>query len=706
MNELSPNTKLQTTRPLLDKDKLLKSIFKISAFLTAPSNVDEILGKILDEVVDTIGFHRGIIRLFDDNRQYLETKVVKNYGQEEAKRAFSVALNMNEHVCIATRVARTGIPIAVEDAATDPRISDYDRYLTSISNQGSYFCSPLKIENEVIGIIAVWCREETRFYPEEINLFLAFANQISIIIHSARLFEKNAQKISQLTALQEAVTTMNQSYNLDNHIHDILVTWSRRIAGAEKALVYFWDIENDRCLINDGERVTVEDGGPGQEIIGRSIIKNAIETGKIVTRQAADRDKPPLYDGYDSEIALPLSIRDKFKGALYLASKSARYSQDLVNIIDILVKNAAISYDNAIMHSLISLEAKNLKSEVEKLKQREDILLGFHNIIGKSKKITDIFYLIQEVADHNTNILIQGESGTGKELIARAIHRQSIRAAKPFISLNCAAIPGTLLESELFGYEAGAFTDAKKRKLGIIDSANGGTLLLDEIADMSIHIQAKFLRVLEEGSLRRLGGTENIPIDVRFIFSTNKDLSKMVQEGTFRDDLFYRISVLPITIPPLRERPEDVALLANHYLEEFNQKFKKRVKGFSYDAEYVLRNHPWPGNVRELRNVIERVMILQPADSIITLDNLPTEVKSAKAVGPINLTMNNVNFLLPAEKMNFTRLTENIIHEIKDKMIRQALETSRGNKTKAAKLLGISRYKLIREQKKTLAGSN
>ncbi|MDZ4164061.1 MAG: sigma 54-interacting transcriptional regulator, partial [Smithellaceae bacterium] len=583
--------------------------------------------------------------------------------------------------------------------ATDPRISDYDRFLTSISNQGSYFCSPLKIENEVIGIIAVWCREETRFYPEEINLFLAFANQISIIIHSARLFEKNLEKIHQLTALQEAVAAMNQSYQMDNHIHDVLVEWAKKIAGVERALVYFWDIEKDRCLINDGERVTVEDRGPAQEIINGSIIRKAIEANRIIIRQP-DESSPPLFAGYGSEMALPLSIKDKFKGALYVASKSVRYSQDLVNVMDILVKNAAVSYDNAIMHSLISLEARNLKTEVVKLKEREDILLGFHNIIGKSRKIMDIFHLIQEVADHNTNILVQGESGTGKELIARAIHRQSNRAAKPFVSINCAAIPGNLLESELFGYEAGAFTDAKKRKLGIIDSANGGTLLLDEIGDMSIHIQAKFLRVLEEGSLRRLGGTDNVPLDVRFIFSTNKELTKMVQEGTFREDLFYRISVLPITIPPLRERQEDIGLLASHYLEEFNRKFKKNVKGFSYDAEYILRSHPWPGNVRELRNIIERIMILQRGDSIITLDNLPSEVKSVKLETPNNLALNNAVFQLPSAGIDYTAATDNILSEIKGKIIAHALQESRGNKTRAAGLLGISRYKLIREQKK------
>ncbi len=230
------------------------------------------------------------------------------------------------------------------------------------------------------------------------------------------------------------------------------------------------------------------------------------------------------------------------------------------------------------MHSLLSLEAKSLKTEVEKLKEREDILLGFHNILGKSKKMISLFHVIEEVAGHNTNILIQGESGTGKELIARAIHRQSNRSNKPFVDVNCAAIPGTLLESELFGYEAGAFTDARKRKIGLLEHANGGTMLLDEIGDMNIHIQAKFLRMLEDGHIRHLGGTDNIPIDVRFIFSTNRDLSRMVADGTFREDLFYRISVVPIVIPPLRERIDDLLLLARYYLEEFNRKFKKKVK--------------------------------------------------------------------------------------------------------------------------------
>jgi transcriptional regulator with PAS, ATPase and Fis domain len=366
------------------------------------------------------------------------------------------------------------------------------------------------------------------------------------------------------------------------------------------------------------------------------------------------------------------------------------------------VKNATTTYDNAIMHSILSLEAKTLKSEVEKLRENQEILLGYHNILGKSEQMIDIFHMIEDIAGHDTNILVQGESGTGKELIARAIHRQSNRKGKPFVDVNCAAIPGTLLESELFGYEAGAFTDAKKRKLGLLESAQGGTMLLDEIGDMSFPLQAKFLRMLEDRHIRRLGGTQNIPIDVRFVFSTNRDLNKMVADGQFREDLFYRISVVPIALPPLRERRADILLLASYYVDEFNRKFRKNVRGFTKEAQEVLLNYPWPGNVRELRNVIERVMILQNIGPFITVANLPMEMKAASPGGMQKSSLDNFSSQLALGGINYDEFVEKVAHDVKEKIIAQALEQSAGNKAKAAKLIGISRYKFIREEKKLL----
>ena len=688
--------------PLLDKDKLLKSIFRISTFLTAPSNVDEIMAKILDEVVETMGFDMGIIRLVDETKQYLETKVVKNYNPEEAKIAFSVALNIKDHDCLSTKVAKSGLPIAIEDMNTDPRITETDRMLTKVYNRGSIMCAPLKIGDEVIGTIAAWCKEEVRFFTDELNLFLTFASQMSIVIHNTRLFETNAEKIRQLMILQEAVSEINIRRVLDNHILYVLSNSALSIAHADKVLVYFLDIEQDRCLVTDGGKVFIAERRAYDEKIGQSIIIQAMDTDSIVVRRNSNETSSlsPVYEGYSSEIAFPLHIKDKFKGALYLAKLSDGYSQDQINILDILVKNAITSYDNAIMHSMLSLEAESLKTEVEKLKEREDILLGFHDIIGKSKKMIGIFHVIEEVAFHNTNILIQGESGTGKELIARAIHKQSNRNSKHFVDMNCAAIPGTLLESELFGYEAGAFTDARKRKIGLLEYANGGTLLLDEVGDMSIQLQVKFLRMLENGYVRRLGGTENIPIDVRFIFSTNQDLAKMVSEGSFREDLFYRIRVVPIMIPPLRDRSDDILLLSRYYIEEFNKKFGKKVKGFSKEAEHILKNYSWPGNVRELKNIIERIMILQRIGPMIMPEDLPAEIKVINAQKYFNVEIEKFLPPLISGEINYTSVTQKIMNDIKDKILENALEISGGNKTVAARQLSISRYKFIREQKK------
>ena len=703
MKRAENKEKERWSKPILDKDKVLASIFRISGLLTTPSRVDEILERILDEVVGTIGFDRGIIRLFDETRQFLHAKVVKNYTPEERGRVFASPLNIHEDDCMAVKVAASGELLAIEDVSTDDRVTPLDRHLTKIMDEGSIFIAPLKIDQEVIGILAGFNREHVTFFAEEIRLFLTYASQISIIIHATRLLENNAEKIRQLLVLEQAVSDMNESYTLDHRIMDIMITNALRIAAAERVLVYFLDVAKERCLISDGETVFIHDQATCNEKIGNGLIRQALEVNSIlVSTDPSGGKTKPLFDDCPSEIAIPFNIRDKFRGALYLAKKSGGFSPDQKNLLDILVKNAATTYDNAIMHSILSLEAKTLKSEVEKLRENQEILLGYHNILGKSEQMIDIFHMIEDIAQHDTNILVQGESGTGKELIARAIHRQSNRKGKPFVDINCAAIPGTLLESELFGYEAGAFTDAKKRKIGLLESAQGGTMLLDEVGDMSFPLQAKFLRMLEERTIRRLGGTENISIDVRFVFATNRDLNRMVAEGRFREDLFYRISVVPIALPPLRERTADILLLARYYVDEFNRKFRKNVRGFTKEAQEVLLSYPWPGNVRELRNIIERVMILQTIGPFITLGNLPMEMKAASPSGMQKLSLDNFFSPLASDGIKYDEIVEKVVTDVKEKIITQALEQSAGNKAKAAKLLGISRFKLIREEKKIL----
>ena len=302
-------------------------------------------------------------------------------------------------------------------------------------------------------------------------------------------------------------------------------------------------------------------------------------------------------------------------------------------------------------------------------------------------------------ASEASSVLLLGESGTGKDLVAKAIHYGSSRADQPFIAINCAAIPATLIESELFGHEKGAFTDARARKEGLFEQAQGGTLFLDEIGELELGLQAKLLRVLEEGSFRRVGGLKDLPLDVRVVAASNRDLKAESDAGKFRLDLYYRLSVIQIDLPPLRERGEDVLLLAKYYIAHFNERLRKRILGLMREVEETFRRYSWPGNVRELRNVIERVMILEDSD-LITANWLPrglfrderpispTPVVAASQVAEIATT----SFQLPDEGID--------LEKVELSLVRQAMERSGGNQTRAAELLGVSRDQLRYRLKK------
>ena len=299
----------------------------------------------------------------------------------------------------------------------------------------------------------------------------------------------------------------------------------------------------------------------------------------------------------------------------------------------------------------------------------------------------DVLDLAERVAlSDKTTVLIQGESGTGKELLAKAIHYHSPRAEKPLVEINCAAIPETLLESELFGYEPGAFTDAKKRKIGLLEKADEGTVFFDEIGDMSPNIQAKLLRVLEEENFTRLGGSKTIQVNLRVLAASNIDLSKAAKEKTFRPDLFYRLNVVPVRIPPLRERKEDIVPLALNFISELNCELKRSFKGISGRAATAMEDYSWPGNVRELKNIMERIMSLH-VDEEIQFNQLPQEIRSQRKQTEIFLEDGE-------EEENFPTL-----EALEKSYILRVLSLTENNKTKAAKILGIHPTSLFRKLK-------
>lgn len=306
----------------------------------------------------------------------------------------------------------------------------------------------------------------------------------------------------------------------------------------------------------------------------------------------------------------------------------------------------------------------------------------YDRIIGNSSAMQAVFKFIKQVAQTpKTTVLIRGETGTGKELVARAIHFQSERGNKPFIDINCSAFQETLLEAELFGYEPGAFTDAKRRKKGLLELAHEGTFFLDEIGDMAIGLQAKILKVIEKQTFRRLGGTQEIHVDTRIISATSRNLEEGIYHKTFREDLFYRLNVASIILPPLRDREGDVLLLAEHFLNVYNNEFKKNIRGFTPEVKRLLMTHHWPGNVRELRNAIEKAVLFETADYIT-----PAHFKLTSFETERNILSHPNSFVIPPEGIAIT--------DVEKALLENALLATHGNQTKAAQLLKISRETL------------
>lgn len=326
-----------------------------------------------------------------------------------------------------------------------------------------------------------------------------------------------------------------------------------------------------------------------------------------------------------------------------------------------------------------ALETHQLKREVVRLKYEHTTEKHYNAIYGESRATKDVIDLIKIIAETpKTSVLIEGESGTGKELVANAIHYSGNRANKPFVKINCSAIPDNLLESELFGYEKGAFTDAKTMKKGLFELADGGTIFLDEISSMKLSLQPKILRVIESQTFRRIGGTTDIKIDIRVIAATNTDLSELVKKKEFRDDLYYRLKVMEIVLPPLRERGKDILILSKIFLEEYNREFNRSIKGFIKETEQLLVAYPWPGNIRELKNIIERGVILCKEDSL-SPSHLPVEVHKGE------------ESTLSSQK---TFLGKVSLQEMEKHHILEVLQSVNGNKSQAAKILNISRSTL------------
>jgi Nif-specific regulatory protein len=412
--------------------------------------------------------------------------------------------------------------------------------------------------------------------------------------------------------------------------------------------------------------------------IGEGITGRVVQSGKPIVVPQVSREplfldrlaarKKTLKRQELTFVCVPILVNRKTLGALGVDIKYAP-ERDYERATGFLSIIAAMIAQAITVDQLIESDRRRLLDENTQLKQELRERYDFSHIIGNSNPLRQVYEQVTQVARTNTTVLLRGESGTGKELIAHAVHYNSLRAHKPFIKVSCAALPETLIESELFGYEKGAFTGAQGRKKGRFELADGGTLFLDEIGDLNMSTQIKLLRVLQEREFERLGGTETIKINVRLVAATNRDLEKAMSAGEFREDLYYRLNVFTIFMPPLRERKSDVLLLADHFLEKFSREHHKHIKRISTPAIDMLASYHWPGNVRELENIIERAVLVCET-GVIHGHHLPPTLQTAERSGTI------------------TRLSlEAAVGAYESDLIQDALKTTRGNRKRAAQLL-------------------
>jgi Nif-specific regulatory protein len=494
--------------------------------------------------------------------------------------------------------------------------------------------------------------------------------------------DHSSREEQRLTTLLETGRALSSTLNLKAALQQVLETLTRH-HGIVRSLVVLTD-DDGRCARVEAAVGVSRPLHQVRYTIGEGVIGRVIESGRTVIVPRGNREPALVFQATSrreaeaqefSFVCVPIDVDQRVVGALAVAltfkvDRNYERSSAFVGVVARMIGQAIK------VHRLIAAQHRRLVNENAHLKQELRERYEFAGIIGSSGPMRYLYEQIAQVAGTNTTVLLRGESGTGKEVIARAIHFNSPRAKKAFVTVNCGALPDTLIESELFGYEKGAFTGADARRKGRFERAEGGTLFLDEIGDVHLATQVRLLRVLQEREFERLGGTETIKTNVRLIAATNKDMESAIGQGLFREDLFYRLNVFPIFIPPLRERKPDVPLLADHFLQLFAREHGKDIRRISTPAIDMLAAYHWPGNVRELQNVLERAVLVSDGH-VIHGHHLPPTLQTAEASGTV-----------------MSRTFEDAVAAYEKDLLQDALKSARGNRALAARLLRTS-YRVV-----------
>jgi transcriptional regulator with GAF, ATPase, and Fis domain len=628
----------------------------------------------------------------------------------------------------AMRRVFAGEPMLVHDFSTDPRFADANPYERRLQEAGvrSGLLVPLRSSGRVIGALVATSLEAGRYTEEHRATAQQVAELVGPFVENVLLLERERRRRRRLQALHGLTPLLGASLD----VRDVFA----RLADELRPILDF-DVMGASLISSTGRDIEIL-AEVNERPVDHATMRldefsfaDRVEAGDVIvirdarvelsTTRAGDR--LIVDNGGRSVLCVPLRFADRVEGALYFGKRQP----DWFDATDVEIAGAvAAQVVLALQHQRLAEEQRRLaavEGRARRLAERLDTLrselgerYGFDRIIGRSRALREALDRAAKVASTDTTVLLTGESGTGKELVARAIHHASARADGPFVALNCAALPETLLESELFGHERGAFTGADRTKPGRFELATGGTLFLDEVAELSPAVQAKLLRVLQEREFQRVGGTATLKADVRLVAATNRELMDLVADGRFREDLYYRLNVFTVHLPPLRERGDDVLLLAAHFARELGTRMGKSECGLARDARDALAVHRWPGNIRELSNAIERALILSDG-GLLTAAQLGLGVRPARSeasAAPLDQPVGSQGSGSGAR--GAPRLARGapsaggfggvdrppMLSDVERRMVTEALERARGNRSHAARLLGLTRSQLYTRLKR------
>lgn len=689
------------------KPSPLRHIQEVATAMNSTLDPDRLLDLILERCIQICEVGSGSLMLISRQDEVLD--IVTFRGMNPSVRT-KVKLRVGEG--ITGIVAASGEGMIVNDVTQNPHyISIKDDILSELA-------VPMIVEGEVIGVISLDSSRKQAFSEEHLELVSTLANMAAQIFKNLQIFRQLEQKNKIQQVLIDISRTVTSTLILQEIFDDIMERLDKSL-NLERGSIVIFDGERNILRLIAASGLTVEEMEKGVYLPGEGITGRVFETGEAVIVESIVNDENFLNRMGNAShfknnpenvsfLAAPIKSDTDVLGVVSVFFVHKKYV-DLKTYLDFLQVVASVIYQAMRIQKLIDEEKREISRENILLKRELKNKYKFGSLIGKSKLMDKLFEMIQLVSDSRASVLITGESGTGKEMIASAIHYNSSRADKPFIKINCAAIPENLLESELFGHKKGSFTGAVADKKGKFEMADTGTIFLDEIGEMDLNLQSKLLRVLQEKEIEAVGSVKPKKIDVRIIAATNADLEDLISQKLFRADLYYRLNVVNMVTPPLRERPEDIPLLINHFISKYSSENVKKIKGITREAHKLLMSYNWPGNVRELENVIERAVVLSQSEMLDIQDFseisgriLYGDESEAVEVGADPEATAEVasSKFSPAHLDALDgRAMEVVVGEVEARLIKYAMKKFKYTKTRVAKFLGINRNTLDKKIK-------